>query len=290
MRLIPAAALLGSLGCTDAPAASNRAPRPAPDPAAPVLVGAGDIAYCGRDVDEETAKLLDSIPGTVFTVGDHVYPDASEERFAECYGASWGRHRSRTRPAAGNHEYHIAGAGPYFAYFGERAGEAGKGWYSYDLGAWHIVVLNSNLDLRDGSEQLRWLEGDLRASGARCTLAYWHHPRFGSTGPRDALLDAWRVLYRAGVDVVLNGHDHQYQRFAPQTPEGEADPVRGIRQFTVGTGGGGLQSFKGKSLNSEARGRHYGVLALTLGDSRYDWRFVPIAGSSFSDAGTGSCH
>ena len=265
----------------------------------PVLVGAGDIAVCASGADEATAALLDAIPGTVFTLGDNVYDNGTAAEFRDCYGPSWGRHRARTRPSAGNHEYHTRLASGYFGYFGAAAGDPEKGYYSYDLADWHVVVLNSNSDCTTigcdaNSPQLRWLRADLQANAKPCTLAYWHHPRFNSGedhGNDVHVATFWQVLYDLHVDVVLNGHEHIYERFAPQTPDGVADPAHGIRQFTVGTGGRAFYPIGAIQANSEVRRNDtHGVLKLTLRPGAYDWQFVPVAGKTFTDAGTGSCH
>ncbi|MBP1607264.1 MAG: Alkaline phosphatase [Acidobacteria bacterium] len=258
-----------------------------------VLVGAGDIAKCeilGGAI--ATGRLLDRIPGTVFTVGDHAYDDGTEEQFAKCYTPAWGRHKARTRPSPGNHDYHTGNGKPYYDYFGENAGPPGLGYYSYDLGEWHIIALNSVIAIDAKSPQGRWLAEDLKANARDCIIAYWHAPLF-SSGPHGGdrkLLDVWEMLYEAGVDIVLNGHDHTYERFAPQDPGGKADPERGIRQFVVGTGGGGVYKFKKLVANSELRTNStYGVLKLTLGPGRYAWEFVSLASQPFTDTGTGTC-
>ncbi|HEX6939206.1 MAG TPA: metallophosphoesterase [Longimicrobiales bacterium] len=259
----------------------------------PVLVGAGDIASCDRDGDEATAKLLDGIGGIVFTTGDNAYVAGTAREFEDCYGPSWGRHRARTRPSVGNHEYRTEGAAPYFAYFGDAAGEPGAGYYSYDIAGWHVVVLNSEIDMGPGSAQLAWLEEDLSQHEARCTLAYWHRPLFSSSrhGNQPAVKPLWEALYEAGAEVVVNGHDHSYERFAPQTPAGVADAERGIREFVVGTGGRSHYEFVAVQPNSELRHTGtFGVLKLTLHAEGYAWEFVPAAGGGFRDSGTGSCH
>jgi acid phosphatase type 7 len=275
--------------------------RTADDPAivgagdmATVIVGAGDIASCSGQGDEATARLLANTGGTVFTTGDNAYPDGTYAQFAECYGPSWGRFKDRTRPAVGNHEYDVSGAEPYFGYFGARAGPAGKGYYSYDRGGWHVVVLNSNcweVPCVEGSAQQRWLENDLAANSSRCTLAYFHYPRFSSGGNNKNVAPFWEDLYEAGADVVVNGHSHSYERFAPQRPDGTLDRERGIREFVVGTGGGGLNPLKATKPNSQARNdTTYGVLKLTLHPGSYEWKFVPVAGKTFTDSGTEDCH
>ncbi len=262
-----------------------------------VLVGAGDIARCSHSRDEETAKLLDNIPGTVFTLGDNAYPDGTDQDFIDCYDPTWGRHKARTRPSAGNHDYHVEGALSYFDYFGEAAGEAGKGYYSYDIGDWHIIVLNSECKDIGGcdidSPQGQWLQSDLEANPRLCTLAYWHKPLFSSDsvhGNIPRMRDFWLILYQNGVDVVLNGHSHVYERFAPQDPFGTADEDYGIRQFIVGTGGAGFYTFGDIQPNSEVRnGSTNGVLKLTLHPTKYDWEFIPVAGQTFTDSGSSPC-
>ncbi len=266
-------------------------------------MGAGDIASCSSSGDEGTAGLLDAIfsggaPGKVFAAGDNAYNSGTADEFANCYDPSWGRHKARTRPAPGNHDYNTGGASGYFGYFGDAAGEPSKGYYSYDLGAWHIVVVNSNCWEVDGcgagSPQEQWLRADLAANPAVCTLAYWHHPRFSSSGSHGSstLTQAiWQALYDYGAEVVINGHDHDYERFAPQDPNGVADPERGIRQFVAGTGGKGHYSFGPPIANSELRNADsFGVLKLTLHSTSFDWEFVPVAGKTFTDSGSQSCH
>jgi hypothetical protein len=264
----------------------------------PVLIAAGDIAGCGHLGDTATAAVVSStVGGTVAMLGDAVYNHGSAAQFANCYGPTWGRFKGRTRPAVGNHEYRTPGAGGYFNYFGVRAGPRGKGWYSYDLGEWHVVVLNSNCSkvaCGKGSEQEQWLRADLAAHANKCTLAYWHHPRFSSDnrhGNWPSVGPFWDALYEFGADLVLAGHAHVYERFAPQNPWGKADPAFGIRQFTVGTGGNGLYGFRGVKPNSQVRNAQtLGALKLTLRSDAYDWNFLPQAGKTFSDSGTATCH
>jgi acid phosphatase type 7 len=282
--------------CASRPAIASSLP--AGDDQPVVLVGAGDIADC-RDLAgaEATAKLLEKIPGTVMAVGDLAYPDGSKENF-ECYDRTWGKVRSRTRPAPGNHEFHSSGATPYFDYFGAAAGDPKTGYYSYDLGAWHIIVLNSECPdvggCETGSQQEKWLRADLSAHPTGCKLAYFHKPLFSSGGTHgDDLLfkDFWQALYESRADVIVNGHDHDYERFAPQNPNGDADPVHGIREFVVGTGGKNHRPFHQPDKNSEVRNADaFGVLKLTLRAHGYEWSFVAEAGKSFTDSGSGTCH
>ena len=224
----------GSPADTAAPSATTTG-SPTPVPAEVVLVGAGDIALCDGMNDEATAALLAERPGVVFTLGDNAYDDGSAEDFRDCFGPSWGRVKDRIElPVPGNHEYDTRDAAAYKEYFGERAVRNGATWYSVDLGAWHVVVLDSTCNRVEGgcgpdSPQLAWLRDDLAASDARCTLALFHHPRFssGDHGSDDDVAPFWDVLYAAGADLVLNGHEHDYERFAPQDPAGNADDQRG---------------------------------------------------------------
>ncbi len=262
-----------------------------------VFVGAGDIAECPSSGDEATADLLDRISGTVFTLGDNVYESGLGWEFLDCYEPSWGRHKARTRPAPGNHEYKTPGAAGYFGYFEEAAGPADKGYYSYNLGDWHIVALNSMCELAGGcgatSPMVTWLKQDLAANSTTCTLAYFHHPLFssGKHGNNSKMIASWRALYAANTDVILSGHDHSYERFAPQRPDGTLSWRRGIRQFVVGTGGAGLYPFGAIKANSQKRSASaYGVLKLTLNEASYQWEFVPVSGKTFTDSGTANCH
>jgi hypothetical protein len=257
----------------------------------PVLLAAGDIASCNSVADGATAQLAEDLPGTVAMLGDARY-----QKSPKCYEDTWGPLRNRIRPTVGNHD--IKQMSWYFQYFGSEAGPAKWGYYSYDLGAWHIVVLNSNCSKVGGcganSAQARWLRQAVGASSARCTLAYWHHPRFSSDRNygNDADTSAfWDALYKAGAEVVLNGHAHIYERFAPQSPKAKLDDQTGIRQFTVGTGGASHYPLGTAKPNSEVReNKTFAILRLTLHDAGYDWQFVPEAGSTFTDAGTTACH
>ena len=254
-----------------------------------VLVGAGDIASCGNDHDEATARLLDQMGGTVFTAGDNVNGAGTPRQYRDCYEPTWGRHKGRTRPSPGNHDYATSHASGYVGYFGAAAG---PGYYSYQVGGWHVMSLNSNIPADPGSAQYEWLQSDLDSSRAACSVAYWHDPVFssGSHGNNSHMQAIWRLLYGHGVDVVINGHDHDYERFAPQDADGRPDPSRGIREFVVGTGGVSLRPFKSVRANSEVRDSStYGVIKLTLRTHGYDWEFVPVAGGRFRDAGSGTC-
>jgi hypothetical protein len=279
----------GALGANPPSAIPAVVPRALAPPH--VFVGAGDIALCGNGGDPEaTARLLDTIDGTVFTLGDNAYPSGTAADFRRCYDPTWGRHKSRTRPVPGNHEYESPGATPYFDYFGANAGPYGLGYYSFEMGNWHAIALNSHIPLSADSPQGQWLRADLAANATRCTIAYWHVPRFssGKHGDQPQLGDFWTLLYEAGADVVLSGHDHTYERFAPQDPNGVLDLQRGIRQFVVGTGGANTYQFATIRPNSEVRLSVLGVLKLTLRAEDYDWSFIAVTGPG--DSGTGTCH
>jgi 3',5'-cyclic AMP phosphodiesterase CpdA len=296
----PASPSPGATAVT-APTPASGAIAPTSEPTAlgvAVLVGAGDIADCSSDGDEATAALLETLPGTVFTLGDSVYENGTASEFERCYGPSWGRPsiRDRTRPVPGNHDYNTPGAGPYFEYFGAAAGDPAEGWYAYDHGAWRVYVLNSNCaaigGCEAGSRQQRWLEADLAANPRACVAAMWHHPRFSSSRHgSDALTeDLWRTLYDAGAELVLTGHDHSYERFAPQTPSGGADPDRGLIQFVVGTGGRSHYGFGTVRANSLVRNDDtYGLLRLELAAGSFTYEFIPVAGKTFTDGGSGTC-
>jgi Calcineurin-like phosphoesterase len=259
-----------------------------------LLVGAGDIGFCGPSKtsgSEATGRLLDGLGGTVFTAGDNAYPLGSLDDYRNCYEPGWGRHLARTRPSPGNHEY-MSGAGPYFGYFGGNAGVGAAGYYSYSVGAWHVISLNSEIPSSNSSLQSQWLRTELTTNPSLCTAVYWHRPLFssGSHGDNPDMRDLWRVLYAFNVDVVINGHDHTYDRFAPQDPDGRLDTARGIREFVVGTGGSPLYEFPSAHANSEVRGVAWGVIALTLLEGGYQWEFMPVEGQTFRDSGAGACH
>ena len=269
----------------------------------PVLVAVGDLACppawrrtalrCHQAATAAAAARLR--PAAIALPGDLQYHRGTFAEFTGSFARTWGR-LPGLRPAPGNHEYFTPGAAGYYRYFGARAGPGRRGYYSYDVGSWHVISLNSNclvVSCARGSAQERWLRADLAAHPNRCVLAYWHHPRFSSgfNGNWPAVAPFWNALYQAGADLVINGHDHSYERFAPQTPTARRDDARGIRQFVVGTGGIDLRRFVGIKPNSQVRhNRTFGVLALALRPDGYAWRFVPEAGRSFSDAGSGSCH
>ena len=257
-----------------------------------VFVGAGDIANCDLlGGARATAGLLDAIAGTVFTLGDHAYAKGTAGEFSRCYEPTWGRHKARTRPTPGNHDYLTDRGRPYFEYFGAAAGSDQRGYYSFELGEWHIISLNSSLP-QNLPAQMKWLREDLAAHAADCVLAYWHAPVFssGPHTPDPTMHYIWSILYKAGADVVLNGHDHIYERFAPQDDKGKPDAEHGIRQFIAGTGGGGVYKLGRIARNSEVHSNSaYGVLKLTLSPGRYAWEFVPIPGALFRDEGTASC-
>ena len=267
---------------------------PPPPPQIAVLAGAGDIADCanaGGAQAEATAKLLDRMGAdAIFTAGDNAYFNATREDFQNCYAPRWGRHRARTFPSPGNHEYQVSPM-PYFDYFGDRAGPRGAGFYSYTLGNWHIISLNSEVGFAPGQEQFVWLQDDLeqnkRSLTARCTLAYWHHPLFTSgpsAGSNARMRPVWNLLYEYGVDVIVNGHDHLYERFDAQDPSGRRDLPIGIRQYTVGTGGASLYDFGPSLPNSASRLKAYGVLKLTLRDVGYDSVFIQAGTEAPFDA------
>jgi chitodextrinase len=286
----------------------------------PMIAAAGDIA-CDPSSSSFNAGngsssscrmrytsdlLVNSNPAAVLILGDNQYYCGGYSAFVGSYDLSWGRVKSITRPSVGNHEYLTsggtdcnagnAGAAGYFRYFGGAAGEMGKGYYSYDVGAWHLIALNTQCSSAGGcgatSAQGQWLKADLAAHPTACTLAYWHIPLFSSGGRANANSRSfWDSLYAADADVVLASHDHTYERFAPQTPTGALDPARGLRQFIVGTGGANHTSFVTTAANSElGNSDTFGVLEMTLHATSYDWRFVPEAGKTFTDSGSGTCH
>lgn len=293
--------LVIALGCGSqspspvAPTPGTGFPPPVAGPATgitAVLVGAGDIANCASRNAERTAAILDGIEGTVITIGDNAYPDGTPTDFQQCYELSWGRHKSRTRPAPGNHDYNTPGAVGYFGYFGEQAGPPGRGYYSYFAGDWQVFSLNSQVPADPGSPQYLWLRTELLATTVRCRLAYWHYPVFNSgfDGNMPQMRDVWRLLYEHGVDVVLTAHAHDYERFERLDAEGFPDQTRGIREFVVGTGGGSFTGLVAHQPYSEVfKDDIVGVLKMTLEPTSYKWQFIPAAGWRFTDAGGNEC-
>jgi hypothetical protein len=277
----------------------------------PVLAAAGDIA-CDASWPEfnatygsgtvcqmrSTSDLLLALqPTAVATLGDNQYNNASLAAFTASFDPTWGRVKPEIRPAIGNHEIERdPTAAGYFQYFGPAAGDPATAYYSYDLGAWHIVVLNGNCaqvgGCDPGSPQIKWLNADLAAHPTLCTLAYWHQPRWtsGEHGNNPLYDTFWQELYRTGVDVVLNGHDHDYERFAAQDPAGNLDIAHGVREFVIGTGGARFESLGIRQPNSEVVSQTFGVTSFTLHPTSYDWQFIPQAGQTFTDAGTTYCH
>ncbi len=280
-------------------------------PAGQVMVGVGDIASCTQKLGLATAMLVDSIiksdsvanvPTTTFTLGDNVYSSGSEAQFAQCFTPSWGNPKlevmKNMHPTPGNHDYGTPQAAPYFKYFGNAAGVDGTGNYSYEVGKWHVIALNSEIvsgsefSDADRSAQLKWLEKDLSDHEAACTIAYWHNPRYSSGwhGSDAKFTPLWQTLYDHNVDLVLNGHDHDYERFRPMTPAGVLDTTKGITEIVAGTGGEELRGFNSLNPNSayHIEGRA-GVLMLTLGDDGWQSKFVEAGGRAW-DKASGKCH
>jgi len=299
-------------------------PPPADSPAeeiamagAKVMIGAGDIADCGDSGDERTALLVDSVlkgnaaanvETVVFTLGDHAYPAATDAQLRRCFTPSWGDRKKRImnviRPTIGNHDYQVDRGAPYYRYFGPRAGPPFKGYYSYDLGEWHIVVLNSELAVSgtpaEHRAQEEWLKQDLTTNRKACTLSYFHEPLFSSSWRRGnpAMEQLWEIMFANDVDLILNGHDHHYERFHRQTPAAMADTVKGIEQIIVGTGGATLRGFRSRfgfrsrsmAPNSHIRVQgHFGVLIVTLGAGAYRTAFLDINRRVWDRSG-GKCH
>lgn len=264
-------------------------------PITQTMIGAGDIAACTDVDDEGTAALVEAVEGIVFTTGDNVYPDGSAANFTNCYEPSWGAFKERTRPVVGNHEYlNNPGAAPYFAYFGDNAGPPGLGWYRYDAGTWRIYALTSECGPSStcAAAQLEWLSRDLAAEPHLCVAALWHRPRFstGGHGNSTRMANVLQLLHDNGADVVITGHDHGYQRFAPSNADGEADPLTGIRQFVAGMGGAGLYQFASDHPLIETRDNTtHGVLRLDLAPGSYTWEFMGSDGP-YTDGGGGTCH
>jgi hypothetical protein len=279
--------------------ADTATPEATPTPAQIELIGAGEIVNCGNPGYGITADLLAQFPGvTIFTAGDNSNVIGTPNEFKKCFGPTWGRFLASIHPAVGDHEYYNKGAKAYFDYFGAAAGTPGQGWYSYDLGGWHIIVLNSQCaqigGCEAGSAQEKWLKDDLAAHPAHCSMAVWHIPRYNLSLAQGLpfLDDIWNDLYKAGVELVVNAHHYYYARFAPMDPSGKADDARGIREFIVGTGGSPLDKRNWTCSRNCQAFEHdtLGLLKLTLHPDGYDWAFVPEPGKTFNDAGSGTCH
>lgn len=270
---------------------------PIPEPVgAEVIIAAGDIATCDTNHDEGTARVVEGIEGTVLALGDNAYETGSPTEYRDCYGPTWGRFKDRTRPVPGNHEYETPEAAGYFGYFGAAVGTAAQPWYAYDLGAWRLYALDSECsvdDRCDAAAELAWIQSDLASNPRQCVLAYWHQPRFssGRHGDNVEMQSLWAELATAGADVVLQGHDHLYERFAPIDGLGDIAPATGIRSWVLGTGGGEVYEFHDIRAGSEVRDAGaFGVLVMTLRADSYDWRFASSEEGSFFDSGTGQCH
>jgi hypothetical protein len=280
---------------TPAAAPAGRAVTPAPRDGDPVVVAAGDIVptEAGGAHQRTSDQVLKIDPAAVLTLGDLQYPSGELKHFQRYYDTTWGRFKAITRPAPGNHEYETDGASGYFTYFGSAARPKGASYYSYDIGGWHLIALDSNIERGAGSAQEQWLRSDLSATSKKCVLAYWHHPRFSSGkehGNDDSVDAFWDALYQARADLVLSGHEHNYERFGLQNPDAQADP-RGLREFVVGSGGKDLYNFGSPEPNSELRDDDtYGVLKLTLHPSSYDWEFVTDSGIVTDSGGPVACH
>ena len=282
------AALAGCGGDGGAPATFN-------------VAAAGDIAQCfngpaSASVAARTAALVRSDDAIVLTLGDNAYEIGSPEEFANCFHPTWGAFKDRIRPAYGNHDSYTPDGAGYFGYFAEQAGPDRLGYYSFDYGGWHFIVLNSvSEDLSTNSPQYKWLVADLANSrGTQCTIAVWHYPYYNSGkqyGSYQPIKPFFEALYNGGVEMVLSGHEHLYERFAPQNADGVADPARGVRQFVVGTGGRELNKLGTPMANSEVRIEGvWGILRLTLAEGSYSWRFIPLGGGAALDSGQDVCH
>jgi len=264
-----------------------------PMPTTAVINAAGDIGECGFGA-LQTGTMLDSLTGDLLVLGDLAYPTGSAADFRNCYDPAWGRHKTRSRPVPGNHEYETDPlARGYYDYFGSQAGVRGAGYYAFDEGSWRVIALNDNIPFGPGTQQYQWLRDELENNRQDCTLAYWHKPLF-SSGPNGTNNDGaagrvfWTTLMEFGVDVVLNGHDHLYERFAPQDADGRPS-VNGIREFVAGTGGARSYAVVTPKANSEMRISAYGILTLQLVTGGYSWEFKS-ANNTSSDRGSGACH
>lgn len=286
------------------------APDPAAAPGSVTVAAVGDLVCDpGRQADDDgdgsgprqcqqravSDLVLERHPAALLALGDTQYSRGTFDAYLRSYDPTYGRLLDITHPVPGNHEYETPGAAGYFAYFGRRAGTPGSGYYSYDLGAWHVVALNSNcgaVSCEAGGEQERWLRADLAAHPATCTLAYWHHPRWshGEHGDDRDVAPLVRAAYDAGVELILTGHDHDYERYVPRSPSGDAEPGRGVREFVVGTGGRNLRTAHGGEGTEAVDSDTFGALFLTLSPAGYSWRFTPVGASRFSDHGSDRCH
>jgi hypothetical protein len=294
-----AAVLLVVVGVAGCGGGSGEGGSPPPPETAMTIVAAGDIADCGdgtaaASMAARTSALVTPLDALVLTLGDTTYPVGAPTEFARCFHPTWGAFKDRIRPSIGNHEYLTPGAEGYFGYFGAQAGPERRGYYSFDIGGWHFISLNSNIDAAPGSPQYLWLAADIASSrSTSCTIAYWHTPVFssGQHGGDARMAKVFDALHAGGVDIVLSGHDHIYERFAPQNADGVADAARGIRAFVVGTGGAELYALATPLPNSEWRDNTtHGILRLTLGKDSYSWQFMPVGGGAPRDAGRDDCH
>ena len=254
------------------------------------IIAAGDIGMCGRPSVAQVANLVSTLPGELVLAGDIAYFQGTAEQFRDCFNPFWGGFRSRWHAVPGNHEYESPGAGPYFAYFGDAAGPAGRGYYSLTAGDWLILMLDSNIPATVGSPQYEFVRTQLQAQRTPCTMAVWHHPLFtsGPSGPSRGMRDMWALLETSRAEVIVNGHDHLYERFARQRWDGTDDSANGIRQFTVGTGGADLYNFVRNASNSEERIMRYGVARFTLRPAQVEWEFIGLDGSVL-DSGLDTC-
>ena len=299
-----ATVLLTPLGqATDATTASKNSLNKSQSNPTYTLYAAGDIAECKKIPAEKSmaARTSDIIVhgldadknAMAVTLGDNTYPVGQPEEFSHCYDPTWGRFKERTLPSPGNHDYGMPKALGYFNYFGDIAGPDRRGYYATTLGSWRILSLNSNLNKQDMQKQIAWLQTELSNNKQACTLAFWHHPAYssGGHGNNDNMKPIWKILVQAKADVVLSGHDHDYERFVPMNENGDRDDKNGIRSFVVGTGGAQLTPMFLPKLTTEIRSNSAnGVLKLSLHDKSYEWEFVPVQGVTFTDKGAGSCH
>lgn len=311
-RFVTATALLVALsalaGCASLSGNGGMPPvTPSTSASGVTVFAAGDIADCRKTpaADSGAARTAALIgagiaadpTAMVLALGDTTYPVGLPAEFADCYAPTWGQFKSRTLPAPGNHEYYTTGAPGYFGYFGAAAGPAQRGYYSTEVGTWHVISLNSNLKAPAADAQLAWLADDLatlrRRDSSACVLAFWHHPLYSSGGHSNNphMRAIWEALMAARADLVLAAHDHDYERFAPQDAAGNADPAGGIRSFVVGNGGARLTPFTATKANSQAQDNSvHGVIKLVLKARGYEWAFLPVDGSAPRDAGHAGCH